>query len=97
MAKRKMYNTTLDVDLTKEIRILAAQLDKRQNELLEEAIQDLIKKYKHQESSMDVPNGWIDHKSRIFFMSDILIISAISMTVVSNAFVLCTAMLSPYK
>jgi len=44
-----MYNTTLDADLTKEIRILAAQLDKRQNELLEEAIQDLLKKYKNQD------------------------------------------------
>jgi hypothetical protein len=46
MGKRKMYNTTLDVELIKEIRILAAQLDKRQNDLLEEAILDLLKKYK---------------------------------------------------
>ena len=46
MGKRKMYNTTLDADLIKEIRILAAQLEKRQNDLLEEAIQDLLKKYK---------------------------------------------------
>jgi hypothetical protein len=45
MAKRKMYNTTLDADLIKEIRILAAQLEKRQNDLLEEAIQDLLAKY----------------------------------------------------
>ncbi|MCK5205966.1 MAG: ribbon-helix-helix domain-containing protein, partial [Desulfobacterales bacterium] len=49
MAKRKMYNTTLDVDLLREIKILAAQLDLRQNDLIEEAIQNLIKKYKHQE------------------------------------------------
>jgi hypothetical protein len=49
MGKRKMYNTTLDVDLLREIKILAAQLDLRQNDLIEEAIQDLIKKYKHQE------------------------------------------------
>ena len=27
-----MYNTTLDADLIKEIRILAAQLEKRQND-----------------------------------------------------------------
>jgi predicted transcriptional regulator len=46
MAKRKMYNTTLDSDLIKEIRILAAQLEKRQNDLLEEAIQDLLEKYR---------------------------------------------------
>ena len=57
MAKRKMYNTTLDVDLLREIKILAAQLDLRQNDLIEEAIQDLITKYKHQEPSMDVSNG----------------------------------------
>jgi hypothetical protein len=56
MAKRKMYNTTLDVDLLREIKILAAQLDLRQNDLIEEAIQDLITKYKHQEPSMDVSN-----------------------------------------
>lgn len=49
MGKRKMYNTTLDVDLLREIKILAAQLDLRQNDLLEQAIQDLIKKYKNQD------------------------------------------------
>ena len=49
MSKRKMYNTTLDTDLIKEIRILAAQLEKRQNDLLEEAIQDVLKKYKIQD------------------------------------------------
>jgi predicted transcriptional regulator len=46
MNKRKMYNTTLDSDLIREIKILAAKLEKRQNELLEEAIQALLKKYK---------------------------------------------------
>ena len=45
MGKRKIYNTTLDSELTKAVRILAAQLGKRQNDLLEEAIQDLLKKY----------------------------------------------------
>jgi hypothetical protein len=49
MAKRKMYNTTLDVDLLREIKILAAQLDLRQNDLIEEAIQDVLKKYKNQD------------------------------------------------
>ena len=57
MAKRKMYNTTLDTDLIREIKILAAQLDRRQNDLLEEAIDDVLKKYKRQESSADVYNG----------------------------------------
>ena len=49
MGKRKMYNTTLDVDLVRELKILAAQLDLRQNDLLEEAIQDLIKKHEQKE------------------------------------------------
>ena len=57
MAKRKMYNTTLDIDLLRAIKILAAKLDLRQNDLLEKAIQDLIKKYKLQEPSMGVSNG----------------------------------------
>jgi len=66
MAKRKMYNTTLDVDLLRKIKILAAQLDLRQNDLIEEAIQDLIKKYKHQESSLDFSKRWIEHKGEHF-------------------------------
>ena len=45
MAERKMYNTTLDIDLLRELKVLAAQMDKRQNDLLEEAIQDILKKY----------------------------------------------------
>ena len=49
MGKRKMYNTTLDADLIKEIKILAAQLEKRHNDLIEEALRDLLKKYKSQQ------------------------------------------------
>jgi hypothetical protein len=46
MAKnRNSYNTTLRTDLTRRLRILAAQKGKRQNDLLEEAIQDLLSKY----------------------------------------------------
>jgi len=52
-----MYNTTLDADLLRELRILAAQLDLRQNDLLEEAIQDLLEKYKEQEPSLDASAG----------------------------------------
>ncbi|MEW5722771.1 MAG: ribbon-helix-helix domain-containing protein [Thermodesulfobacteriota bacterium] len=44
-AERKSYNTTLRTDLVKKLRILAAHLEKRQNELVEEAIQDLLKKH----------------------------------------------------
>jgi hypothetical protein len=43
---RKTYNTTLRVDLSKQLPVLAAQLDKRQNDLIEEATHDLLKKYK---------------------------------------------------
>lgn len=44
--KRKMYNTTLDAELIRKVKILAAQLEKRQNDLIEEAIKDLLKKYR---------------------------------------------------
>lgn len=47
MTERKMYNTTLDIDLLRKLKILAAQMDKRQNDLLEEAMQDLLKKYEN--------------------------------------------------
>ena len=57
MAKRKMYNTTLDADLIRELKILAAQEGLRQNDLLEEAIQNLLKKYKEQEPSLDASVG----------------------------------------
>ncbi len=43
--KRKPYNNMLDVELIKSLKILAVKQDKRQNDLLEEAIQDLLKKY----------------------------------------------------
>ena len=57
MGKRKMYNTTLDVDLLKELKILAAKLDLRQNDLMEEAIQDLINKYEHKEPATNASEG----------------------------------------
>lgn len=41
------YNTRLENELIKEFKILAIKLEKRQNQLLEEAIQDLLKKYKN--------------------------------------------------
>ena len=43
--KRVPYNNIFDAKLIKNLKILAAKQDKRQNDLLEEAIQDLIKKY----------------------------------------------------
>jgi metal-responsive CopG/Arc/MetJ family transcriptional regulator len=52
MAKRKTYCTNLDAELMKEIRVLSAQQVKRQNDLIEEAIKDLLKKYQHLEPSL---------------------------------------------
>ena len=54
MAKRKTYCTNLDAELMREIRVLSAQQVKRQNDLIEEAIKDLLKKYHHLESSLGV-------------------------------------------
>jgi predicted transcriptional regulator len=45
-----MYNNHLNAKLMKKIRILAARMEKRHNDLIEEAIQDLIKKYKNQDA-----------------------------------------------
>ena len=42
---RKNYNTTLRADLIKKLKILSAETDKRQNDLLEEAMKDLFAKY----------------------------------------------------
>ncbi len=43
--KRGHYTTTIDIDLMKRLKILSIELSKRHNDLLEEAIQDLLKKY----------------------------------------------------
>ncbi len=45
MGKKTTYNTRMDEDLIKQFKILAIKLGKRQNEVLEEAIRDLLKKY----------------------------------------------------
>ena len=44
--KRSPYNTTINNDLIKKLKFLSADVNKRQNDLLEEAIEDLLKKYK---------------------------------------------------
>jgi len=44
--KRKNYNTTLRIDLIRRLKILSAETDIRQNDLLEEAIEDMLEKYK---------------------------------------------------
>jgi len=39
------YNTRVDEDLIKKFKVLAIMQSKRQNDLLEEAIRDLLTKY----------------------------------------------------
>lgn len=39
------YNTRLEEELIKEFKILAIRQGKRQNDLLEEAMKDILKKY----------------------------------------------------
>ena len=41
------YNTRLEKDLIKQFKILAIKQEKRQNDLLKEAIRDLLKKYEN--------------------------------------------------
>jgi hypothetical protein len=43
--ERKNYNTTLRVDLIKKLKFLSVEEDARVNDLLEEAIEDLLEKY----------------------------------------------------
>ena len=42
---RVPYNTTLNTVLLKKLRVLAAEREKRHNDLLEEAIVDILKKH----------------------------------------------------
>jgi hypothetical protein len=44
---RKNLSTRIDNDLQKSIKILAINLEKPLNDLLEEAIQDLLQKYEN--------------------------------------------------
>ena len=47
MEKRRVhYNTTIDEDLLKGLKHLSVEVRKRQNDLLEEAITDLLEKYR---------------------------------------------------
>ena len=42
---RITYNTRMDKELIKQFKILAIEQEKRQNQMLEEAIKDLLVKY----------------------------------------------------
>jgi len=43
--ERKNYNTILRVDLIKKLKLLAVNEDARVNDLLEEAVENLLRKY----------------------------------------------------
>jgi hypothetical protein len=50
MTKRVHYNTTIQEDLLKKLKFLAIEERKRQNDMLEEAIRDLLRKYEKKAS-----------------------------------------------
>jgi hypothetical protein len=59
---RKHMTTSIEIDLQKEIKKLAIDLERPTNDLLEEAIRDLLQKYKKENKSsqgqlfkMDLP------------------------------------------
>ena len=43
---RKPYNNMINAELMRKLKILAAKQGKKNNDLLEEAIQDLLTKYR---------------------------------------------------
>ncbi len=45
MSERKPFTTSLNVPILKDVKKLAIDLDRGVNDLLEEAMQDLLKKY----------------------------------------------------
>jgi predicted transcriptional regulator len=45
MGNKKVFSTRIDKDRIKELKYLAVDTDKSLGNLLEEAIQDLVKKY----------------------------------------------------
>jgi hypothetical protein len=63
------YNTRLEKDLIKKFKILALEQDKRQNDILEETIRDVLKKYepvKNPVNSCRSPEGTVyDKKSNL--------------------------------
>jgi len=46
LLKKSYINTTLNTNLLRSLKVLAAQKGMRLNQLLEEAIADLLRKYK---------------------------------------------------
>ena len=55
--ERTKYTTNIRSDLLKELKKLAIDMDKRHNELLEEAIEDLLRKYGRLKDKDDKPKN----------------------------------------
>jgi hypothetical protein len=53
MDKKVFFNTTVSENLIKEFKVLAVQQGRRQNQLLEEAIQDLLNKYERDTNQLE--------------------------------------------
>ncbi len=53
MDKKVFFNTTVSENLIKEFKVLAVQQGRRQNQLLEEAIQDLLNKYERDTNKLE--------------------------------------------
>lgn len=51
MNERKTFTTSLEVHILKDVKKLAIDLDKNVNDLLEEAMTDLLKKYEKQKNN----------------------------------------------
>ncbi len=56
-SNKSYINTTLNTGLLRSLRVLAAQKGMRLNQLLEEALQDLLKKYESTERNPSDPGG----------------------------------------
>ena len=50
MSEKKMYCVKQNPDVMKNLRILALQVGKKTNDLIDEAIQDLLQKYENKKS-----------------------------------------------
>ena len=50
MSERERFTTTLNSEILRQIKILAINLKRRTNDLFEEALQDLLKKYKNNQT-----------------------------------------------
>jgi metal-responsive CopG/Arc/MetJ family transcriptional regulator len=59
MSVRRPYTTCLNIELMTEIRELAQRKAKHQNELIEEAIQDLLRKYNDQDTIKPSSTGML--------------------------------------